>query len=92
VDTRTDVYALGVLLAEMATGRRPHPDNFAASGSTLRAFAPLKELPAGLRRLLLQCTDVDPRRRPADGQAVLDLFARLLPAPGAGPESPKDPS
>jgi ABC-type branched-subunit amino acid transport system ATPase component len=78
VDARADVYSLAILLAELATGRRPHPDTFAAQGSTLRTFAPLNQLPDALRGFLLRCTDVAPERRPKDGQAVVDLFTQLL--------------
>jgi ABC-type lipopolysaccharide export system ATPase subunit len=78
VDARADVYSLGILLAELATGRRPYPDTFAAQGSTLRTFAPLKQLPATLCDFLLRLTDVARERRPKDGQAVVDQFTQAL--------------
>lgn len=78
VDARADVYALGILLAELATGQRPHSDRTLSQGSPLNSGTLLDGLPTPLRRFLLRCTDLDPERRPANGQAVADLFSRVL--------------
>ncbi len=78
VEKPADVYALGVLLAELAVGRRPAPVPYVREGSTLAGARALEQLPEGLRRLILRCTDVAPERRPPDGQAVLGEFARLV--------------
>jgi hypothetical protein len=78
VDTPNDVYALGVLLAEMTTGRRPVPDSQVRAGSTLAGDPATRKLPEGLREMILHCTDADPNRRPANGHTVLAEFDRRV--------------
>jgi pSer/pThr/pTyr-binding forkhead associated (FHA) protein len=78
VDTPADVYALGVLLAELATGRRPVPDSQVREGSTLAAYRFLRQVQDGLRELILRCTDARPERRPRNGRAVLEEFERRV--------------
>jgi serine/threonine protein kinase len=73
-----DVYALGILLAELALGDRVEPDNPAGEGSALRSCRPLDHLPAGLRRFILRCTDMDPGRRWRDAGTALREFANLM--------------
>jgi hypothetical protein len=82
VEAPADVYALGVLLAELATGRRPVPNTQVRTGSTLAGNGTVRALPEGLRDLILRCTDARPRRRPANARAVLDEFERCV---GSGP-------
>jgi type II secretory pathway pseudopilin PulG len=80
VDTRTDLYAWGVIAYEMLAGSHPF-----ASHTTAQALlaahisevpAPLAErrrdLPAGLTTLVDQCLAKDPGQRPADAAAVLE--------------------
>jgi hypothetical protein len=83
-----DVYALGVLLAELALGDRPKAelppagaDGRAQPGSTLRKCASLNRLPAELGALIWRCTDAAPERRPEDAGAVLRAFAALAGQP-----------
>jgi serine/threonine protein kinase len=78
VGKEADIYSLGVLLAELATGQRPEPDTFVARGSALQRFLPLSQLPRPLAKFILRCTDVRSTRRYRDGQAVLKEFRRLL--------------
>ncbi len=68
-DTRSDVWALGVVLYEMLAGRRPFrgddvTDTLAAVLRAEPAWTELPaETPAGLQRLIRRCLQKDARRR-----------------------------
>jgi hypothetical protein len=72
-----DVYALGVVLAELALGRWPDPDTRVPQGSTLRQSPLVSRLPAPLQRFLHKCTDAHPGKRYPDAQAMSEEFASL---------------
>lgn len=78
VDGRADLYALGVMLFEMITGRRPFPSSDAVTLATsmLRDDAPKMSgtgvwVPAPLEDLVAKLLERDPARRPASGEEVL---------------------
>jgi WD40 repeat protein len=77
VDKPADVYALGVLLAELAVGQRPAPRPAVKRGSTLERCPLVKRLPAPLRDFIRGCTDVAPNKRPHDARAVRERFTTL---------------
>jgi Tol biopolymer transport system component len=93
VDKRADVWAFGVVLVEMLSGRRLFdgdtvPETLAG---VLRADIDLSRLPAAtppaVRRLLARCLERDPKRRLRDiGEArvVLERPAELEPAAAPG--------
>jgi eukaryotic-like serine/threonine-protein kinase len=70
-DPRTDVWALGVVLYEMAAGRRPfHGETtFSLTSAILSEPAgPLPQtVPAGLRAVIERCLEKDPARRYRNG-------------------------
>jgi serine/threonine-protein kinase len=63
VTTRSDIYALGLVLYEMFTGRRRSESHSNPSDA-------VKDLDAGIEQIILRCLEDDPRRRPATPLAV----------------------
>ena len=77
----SDIYALGLVLYEVFTGRRPFE---AASIRDLRArqmgsdfsrpSSVTRDIPAAVERVIVRCLDPDPRSRPASvGEVMRDL-------------------
>ena len=78
VDGRADLYALGVMIYEMITGRRPFPGNDAVQLATavLRDDAPPLTasglwVPPRLEALVARLLQRDPNKRPSSGDEVL---------------------
>jgi serine/threonine protein kinase/tetratricopeptide (TPR) repeat protein len=93
-DSRTDIYALGVMLFEMTTGRRPflkeRPEAlmFEIFGNAPPAVRSLRaDAPSALDQLIDACLSKDPARRPATAAAVATALRALGSAPASGPVS-----
>ena len=93
-DPRTDVYALGVTLFEIATGQRPFAQErpqalmFAIINTPAPSVRSLRpEASADFDRLIASCLEKDRWRRPVSAAAVADALRRL-PAEGSIQPSP----
>ncbi len=90
VDCRSDIFSLGILLFEMATGRRPFAGSTA--GEVFEAISrhepPLvsdvrRDVPLYVSRMIRQCLEKDPALRPHSAGALrgeLEEFRRELEA------------
>jgi TolB-like protein len=81
VDHRTDIFSLGIILYEMASGRRPFQGNSSAEliSSILRDTPPALtelrvDLPRDLSRVIRRCLEKDTRDRL---QSARDLYSEL---------------
>jgi serine/threonine-protein kinase len=93
VDARSDVYALGAILYEICSGRKPHPGE--SSNAILHHIAtqpavPLEsvapELPADFVEIIAGALAADPAARPASAGALVEALApfasrEVWPAP-----------
>jgi cephalosporin-C deacetylase-like acetyl esterase len=95
VDHRTDVFSLGVMLYEMATGTRPFagPSTGSVMSAILRdepaSVADRRSgLPRGLATIIESCLQKDPAMRPADVAEVGEALRVLREGGSAKPSSP----
>ena len=84
LDHRTDIFSLGVLLHEMATGRRPFEGTSSAElvSAILRDTPPSvtdvrPDLPSDLARIVRRCLEKDPRHRLQTARDVSNEFRDL---------------
>ncbi|BDG01134.1 serine/threonine-protein kinase [Anaeromyxobacter oryzae] len=79
-DARSDLFALGVILFESLTGRRPYRAEKSWSEAQEPGPAPvlpLRAAPAGLRKLVGALVERDPAKRPQDARDVRDALLAI---------------
>jgi serine/threonine protein kinase len=84
LDHRTDIFSLGVVLHEMATGRRPfHAETSAELVSAILRDTPppvtdtRPDLPLDMARIIRRCLEKDPRHRVQTARDVSNEFRDL---------------
>jgi serine/threonine protein kinase/tetratricopeptide (TPR) repeat protein len=99
LDHRTDIFSLGVMLHEMATGQRPFVGQSPAEliSAVLHDTPPLvtdvrSDLPSDLARIIRRCLEKDPRHRVQTardvGNEFRDLARSLSRKEGAASSTP----
>lgn len=91
VDERADLYALGVVLFEMISGRRPFPSNdpLQLATSKLSQNAPAlsataKLVPPTVDRLVAKLLERDPADRPASASELVTSLRDIYGTPSTG--------
>jgi serine/threonine-protein kinase len=94
VDHRTDIWALGVLLQELLTGRPPfEASSFSGLCAAIIADPPTPiredwpEVPPAIEELLARCLEKDPARRLASVHDFAQALAPFARPPPANPPS-----
>ena len=92
LDHRTDIFSFGVVLYEMATGKRPFDGASSAElvSSILRDTPPSvadvrPDLPSDLSRIIRRCLEKDPRHRMQTARDVSNEFRDLAGQTSSGP-------
>jgi serine/threonine protein kinase/tetratricopeptide (TPR) repeat protein len=90
IDSRSDLFSLGIILYELLTGKSPYEATSSVAAllkrTQERAVPPIKldpAIPKFMNDIVVRCLEIDPQRRYASAQEILqDLEARQRPRRG----------
>jgi eukaryotic-like serine/threonine-protein kinase len=96
VDARADLFSLGVILYELASGRRPWPGDNAISIAVAQVTQPMRELealhvPQQFVDVVVRCLALEPAQRPANAEEVGNAIAACVYTPTASRNTPRHP-
>jgi len=96
VDARADLFSLGVMLYEIASGKRPWAGDNAISIAVAQVTQPMRELephhvPQEYVDIVVRCLALDAAERPATAEEVGDALAACVFEPRASRMTPRPP-
>lgn len=96
VDGRTDLYALGVMLYEAVTGKRPYPirnlfdaARFHSSGQIISLRVHDQSIPLALDLLVKKLLNPDIEKRPASAYEMVETLQKVINDLGIEQDAPK---
>ena len=85
VDARSDLFSLGLVLYELATGSRPWSGDSAIAIAIAQQTVPPRPLaavvPPSFAAIVARCIELEPAKRPASATEVGEAIARATEAP-----------
>lgn len=85
IDARSDLWAVGVILYQLATGKRPFEADtivtllYRIANDSPKPVAELrKDIPPGLRRIIARCLNKQPDKRFQSGRELADALSKVL--------------
>lgn len=82
ITTATDIYSLGVIILEILTGVKGHPEDESVTGSWMNRLEGSNQLLEQVRvctEIGIECMEIDPKKRPV-ARHILDMLEKTASA------------